>query len=226
MLQFILAAACLLIISQVAIADDISGQIKIAARSVEKSLNSPPKQTQARGDASASSVKSYALDPSPTTPTVVLSDAHRKLCLKTVGDSVGTSKVTDINGKTYELRQLLSDRLTVLVFWDAKSALAAEQFRRLPVDVLAKFATHRVRVIAVNVGGSLEATKTLTGDAADKIVSLVDEQKSLFHEFAKQGVPRTYLLDNQGEIVWFDMEYSLGMQRSLDNAVTYFLKKK
>jgi len=226
MLQSILAAACLLFVSQVAIADDDSGQIKVAVRSVEKSLKSSPKQTQVGGDASASSVASYALHPNPTKPIVVLSDAHRKLCLKAVGDSVGTSKVTDINGKTYELTQLLSDRLTILVFWDATSALAAEQFRRLPVDVLAKFATHRVRVIAVNVGGDLKATKTLTGDAADKIVSLVDEQKSLFHQFAKQGVPRTYLLNDQGQIVWFDTEYSLGMQRSLDNAVTYFLKKK
>jgi|GEM_PF-3949999 len=157
-------------------------------------------------------------------PEVILSAGHKATCVKLVGDKIGDLTVTDINSTKHKLNKLLSDKLTVLVFWNDNSRAGVEQFRRIPVEILAPFAKHRVKVIAANVGGDLEKTKMLTGDAADKIVSLVDADQSLFKHFAKSRVPRTYLLDKNGKVLWFDIEYSQSMQRELENALHYYLR--
>ena len=95
----------------------------------------------------------------------------------------------------------------------------------VPVDVLGPFASHRVKVIAANVGGDVATTRKLTGDGADKIVSLVDQERTLFQQFATENLPRTYVLDKDGKIVWLDLEYSQSTRRNLSNALSYFLKK-
>ena len=128
-----------------------------------------------------------------------------------------------MEGTHHQFLRLLSDRLTVLIFWDEKSATGMEQFRRIPVDILGDFAAHRVKVIAVNVGGEKNRVRELTGDAADKIVSLVDSDGSFYGHFASSLLPRTYVLDQRGTILWFDLEFSLSTSRSLRQVLAYFL---
>ena len=101
--------------------------------------------------------------------------------------------------------------------------MSLEQFRRIPVEILGDFARHRVKVITAHVGGSAARTRVQTGDAADKIVSLVDEERQLFDKFANQRVPRVYLLDAQGRILWFDVEYAPATVRSLRQALSYYI---
>lgn len=163
------------------------------------------------------------LDPNPTIPKVLLSEGHKKTCLKRVGDEVGDVTLKDINGQSVKLTDELSDQLTVLVFWTQNSVSGYEQFRRIPVDILGKFAAYRVKVVAINVGGTTEETKRLTGNAGDKVLSLVDTDSSLFNQFASKHIPRTYVLDKDGRIAWFDLEYSEGSRRSLTNSLTYFI---
>ena len=155
---------------------------------------------------------------------MILSAGHKATCVKLVGDKIGDLTVTDINNTKHKLDKLLSDKFTVLIFWHDNSRAGVEQFRRIPIEILAPFAKHRVKVIAANVSGDFAKTKALTGDAADKIVSLVDADQSLFSHFAKSRVPRTYLLDKDGNILWFDIEYSQSMQRELENALHYYLR--
>ena len=156
-------------------------------------------------------------------PSVDLSEFHKSTCLKSVGEQVGDVTVVDMEGTHHQFLRLLSDRLTVLFFWDEKSATGMEQFRRIPVDILGDFAAHRVKVIAVNVGGEKSRVRELTGDAADKIVSLVDSDGSFYGHFASSLLPRTYVLDQRGTILWFDLEFSLSTSRSLRQVLAYFL---
>lgn len=184
----------------------------------------------ARADESAKrrikTVEAGALDASLLRkPSVLMSAGHKASCVKFVGDSIGDTVVTDIKGSEHQLPKLLSDKLTVLIFWRDNSRAGMEQFRRIPVDILGSFAKHRVKVIAANVGGDIANTRRLTGKDDQMIVSLVDTDANLFSQFAKSGAPRTYLLDADGKILWFDMEYSQSMQRDLENALNYYLFK-
>lgn len=165
------------------------------------------------------------LNPSPSLPQVWLSEQHKQLCRKRVGDQLDPIALPDVEGKQVQLLDQLSDQWTVLVFWSERSVGGYEQFRRIPVDVLAKFAPYRVKVVAVNVGGTVAETKRLTNDAANKILSLADTESKLFDQVAEGYLPRTYVLDREGRIVWFDLEYSESTRRSLDNALSYFIQQ-
>lgn len=208
------------------LADESAGQLQGSnsapiklARSSKSNKLAPPTTPQA-GNRSAAQ---HSLPANPTKPEVALSDAHKKTCLKLVGDRIDSIQVRDFTGKEHRFQQLLSDKLTVVVFWNQKSLLAIEQFRRIPLEILATFASHRVKVIAVNVGGTAAATRVQTGDAADKIVSLVDTDAKFFRQLATSRIPRTYVLDQEGRILWFDIEYSSNTVRSLSNALVYHL---
>lgn len=199
------------------------------ARSGDKSSNRALQPDAATPPASSPGAKlppwMKVVDPNPVQPRILLSQSHQESSIKQVGDSVGDATVVDIDEKSHKLTDLLSDRLTVLIFWSDRSLTASEQFARIPVDVLGAFARHRVKVIAVNVGGDTVTTRKLTGDAADKIVSLVDADAKLFKQFAKSKLPRTYVIDKNGNILWYDLEYSLSMRRELSNALAWHLKK-
>jgi hypothetical protein len=41
---------------------------------------------------------------------------------------------------------------------------------------------------------------------------------------ATEHLPRTYLLDAEGRILWFDLEYSRATARELINALHFFLE--
>lgn len=194
-----------------------SSPLKVARSSKSNKLASPSKTPAEPAG------QSHPLPANPIKPIVALSEAHRKTCLKLVGDRIDPTKVQDFRGEEHRFQQLLSDRLTVVVFWNQESLLAMEQFQRIPVEILATFASHRVKVIAVNVGGTAEATRVQTGDASDKIVSLVDTDAKFFKQLATSRIPRTYVLDHEGRVLWFDIEYSSSTVRSLANALAYHL---
>ena len=185
--------------------------------------NSPHQSSEATPSESIPPTDVIATTEDLIVPQVLLSEAHQKTCLATTGDMVPDVTVTSIEGTNHQLTRLLGEQLTVLLFWNEQSVTSLEQFRRLPIDVLSMFADKGVKVIAVCVGGEVARVRELTGDAADKIVSLVDKDESLFHQFATSLVPRTYVLDKDGRILWFDIEYSQSTQRTLFNAVSYYL---
>jgi hypothetical protein len=71
--------------------------------------------------------------------------------------------------------------------------------------------------IAVNESPE-KAQATLKSVEAD-FPNLIDEDGRDFASVGSEKLPRTYLLDPKGKILWFDIEYSLGTRRELKQAL-------
>jgi hypothetical protein len=54
---------------------------------------------------------------------------------------------------------------------------------------------------------------------------LLDADGAYFARVATDKAPRTYLIDAQGQILWFDVEYSRGTRRDLLAAIEVALSK-
>lgn len=158
-------------------------------------------------------------------PIVAMSDAHAKTCLVKVGDAFPELKLAELGGSEEELSQLRGKKLTVVVFWNSKKVYAAEQFARLKQEVDEAYSKFGVKVVAINVGDSPEAVKKLAQEHEVEFACLLDPTGEAYKQVATKMLPRTYLLDAEGKILWFDIEYSQGMRYELNNAVFYFLKK-
>jgi peroxiredoxin len=155
-------------------------------------------------------------------PRVELSEGHRRTCLVQVGDLMPQLSLPDLEGKVRSLSDLYGERLTVVVFWNDRKLFAREQFTRLGLDI-DQFQTYGVSVVAINVGDSPEIVAELRRQYPGAFECLVDQRGESLARVANDKLPRTYLLDAEGRIVWFDLEFSRGTERELRNALYWHL---
>ncbi len=161
----------------------------------------------------------------PHEPKVILSDAHAKTCLVGVGDHMPAMVLSDVQGNDHELAKLYGEKLTLVVFWDIRHVLAEEQFKRLQRESVDPFTKFGVSVVAVNVGDDAQEVASLAGQFGVECPCLLDQDGTGFGAVAKGKFPRTYVLDAEGKILWFDIEYSHSTARELKNAILYFLRQ-
>jgi hypothetical protein len=74
-------------------------------------------------------------------------------------------------------------------------------------------------VIGVNVQDSPEDARKSIADAGSRYPSLFDREGNYFAKVATEQLPRLYLADSQGKVLWFDIEYSTTTRRQLTEAV-------
>jgi peroxiredoxin len=193
------------------------------------SLNDPPespgkipavsgaKQT-ARAVAAAAPVEVYK-------PEVILSQNHAQTCVVGMGDPFPKLTLADLEGNSRELSQLYGERMTIVVFWTAKGFYAREQFARIMQEVQDRYQPLGVSVVAINVGDSPQVVQELAQKDGVTVPCLLDADSQAFHQVATDLLPRTYLLDAEGRILWFDLEYSRSQRQELHNAVHFQLKQ-
>ena len=157
-------------------------------------------------------------------PQMLLTEAHAKTCLVKLGDQMPKLTLVDLEGSPQTLTDLYGRKLTVVVFWTDDKVFAREQFARLTQEVLQPFSQFGVNVVAVNVGDPPDVARSLAAEHDVDFPCLLDPDGTAFAQLATTKLPRTYLLDSQGTIRWFDIEYSQTTARELRNAIYYYLQ--
>jgi peroxiredoxin len=152
-------------------------------------------------------------------PKVVLSEAHAKTCLVKVGDTLPEMQLKTLAGKPQPLAALLGKRLTVVLFWRSGNSYAVEELADLGPDVGKPFADKGVQVIAIDERDPADVVAALVKRLGISFPMLLDSDGKALADVATRRLPRTYLLDEQGKILWFDIEYSASTRRELRDAI-------
>jgi len=153
--------------------------------------------------------------PPPTIPKVNLSDALRATCLVQVGDKLPDAELPDLEGKTQPLGSLYGEKLTVVCFWTGASIYSLEALSDLNADVAKPFADKGVRAVGISVRDTAETAKEKLKLADVSLPTLLDRDGAYFAKVATERLPRTYVLDGEGKILWFDIEYSRSTRRDM-----------
>ena len=159
-------------------------------------------------------------------PRVSMSQLHASTCLVKTGDTMPGIELTDLDGVSRKLKDLSGSNLTVVVFWNTQFAFAREQFARLVHEVVDPFGPLGVNVVTINSGDDPEVVGAIAMASATKLVNLIDVDGIALALVSTEKLPRTYLLDASGTILWMDIEYSLSTRRELENAIWYHLKSQ
>jgi peroxiredoxin len=173
--------------------------------------------------------KLQAPPPPPTIPKVALSDALRATCLVSVGDTMPTGELPDPAGKMHALDSLYGEKLTVVCFWTIGTShrsqlVAAAELQDLMKKVAEPFGKKGVHVVGINVGDAPAAVGQEVGKAAVTFPNLLDPKGEFLAKVAKdKKMPRTFLLDASGRILWFDVEYSRPSRRDLAQSIRVVL---
>jgi hypothetical protein len=212
--------------------DQTAGRGDARSQANEETRQKDPMKTLSRQFARRRAARDGAKEAqhvTTTVPTVIheprvwLSEEHKKICVVGVGDTMPEMRLTR-ESESVSLKEELSDTCTVVVFWSVTNPFAVEQFTHLAADIVEPFAAAKLKAVAVHVGEPQDVYAELCSNCGENVTCLIDADKSNFAKIATRKLPRTYLLDAQGKIIWFDIEYSRSTRHELLNAVQYQLQ--
>jgi peroxiredoxin len=156
-------------------------------------------------------------------PKVILTEQHAATCRLGVGDTFPDFELADLEGRKQKFSQLLGDKLTLAVFWNGLEPIALEELADLARYYQPRFGDLGLAIVAINTGDDAQLAGELAQQAGAQFAVLSDADGAAFHHVATEKVPRTYLLDPSGTILWFDLEYSATTRRDMVEAIRYSL---
>ncbi len=157
--------------------------------------------------------------PPPTIPKVDLTESLDATCLVRVGDTIPEGDLVDVEGKSHAIREVLGEKLTVLVFWNSEVLHSVVELEDLAREIAEPLSRRGGRIIAVNTGDTAEKAAEAAKAAGAEFLVLLDPEKAYFGKLATERLPRTYVLDGKGVILWFDLEYSRTTRRHLEQTI-------
>lgn len=147
-------------------------------------------------------------------PEVVLSARHQKLTKVKVGDALPALQLSAADGKPVAVKERYGKQATVVAvvgepYWATRQLLAD-----LPRDVTAAYGERGVTAVVMATGEKAKLPSDTEG-----FTPLADPDGQQFSKLGNGRLPRVYVLDGQGKIVWFDIEYSQSTRRELKQAL-------
>jgi len=167
-----------------------------------------------------------AIDSGQSMPQVYFTEEHAKLSLVHVGDQFPKLELADLDGEQQQFGELLGEKLTIVIFWQSGLPTSLEALADLQARFLKEFADQGVGVVGINVGDEPLLARELTEQAATEYPQLSDRDHKAFAQVATRTLPRCYLLDASGKVLWFDIEYSRTTRQQLLSAIRFSLKSE
>jgi peroxiredoxin len=151
----------------------------------------------------------------------VLSKGHEAFCRVKVGGLMPAIELSQIGGgaERKKLSDLFGEKATVVVYWKGDRRMAIEQLADLGPDVVRPFGDKGVAVVGIAVNESAASAQATLQKTGATFPNLLDADRKAFAQVGSEKLPRTYLVDPQGKILWFDIEYSHATRRELHQAL-------
>jgi peroxiredoxin len=154
---------------------------------------------------------------------VTLTQRHDSICKVKVGDEFPGLELPNLEGNSTSLSSLYGPKASVIVFFDQRIALSRMQLADLTPDLVEPFDEQGVRTIIIAVNQTADQVKQQVAAAGATCPTLIDTDGEAFAAVGSEKLPRTYVLDSTGKIVWFDIEYSRSTRRELLGAIDHLL---
>ncbi len=161
----------------------------------------------------------------PGYPIVVLSDEHQQQVKVGVGEALPELSLAAAGTEQAKpLAERYGTAGTVVVWFGELDRQAKTLLRDLTPDVIDAYGKRNLKVVVIAVGNEPDAKAIeelgYTGEV------LVDGAGEAFATIGRESLPRVYLLDAKGQIVWFDIEYSQSTRRELARSLKQLLPAK
>jgi peroxiredoxin len=157
-------------------------------------------------------------------PRVLMSVGQAATCRVKVGDALPPFELHDLSGQTHTLADLQGSKLTLVLLWSEKLLFAHEALEDMATLVFKPYHEQGLQIIAIDVGDAPETIGAAAKRASELFPVLLDPQKEYFDQVATAKLPRLYLLDAGGKILWFDIEYGRTTRRELQQAIRFKLQ--
>ena len=143
-------------------------------------------------------------------PEVILSEEHRAQTKVVVGDEFPAIEATNAAGERTAVSDTLAGRIGVIVVPGGPDWMNAMMAKDLRDDFVVGYGGKPIGFVALGEIDQRDAAAEGKG-----LVTLKPEAARLADALGRIETPRVYVVDKQGKLVWFDLEYTLSTHREL-----------
>ena len=118
-------------------------------------------------------------------------------------------------GEETELASLYGSQATVVVLWTKDRWMSLMALEDIQQQVAATYAAENVAVVGIASSLSNNNARQTAPAAGVAFPHLLDAEGTVLAELGSIALPRIYVLDPAGQILWFDIEYSESTRREL-----------
>jgi peroxiredoxin len=152
---------------------------------------------------------------SATIPPVCLSTLHAKWCVAKVGDTFPEVELPQLKGPSVKLPTLYGKQATVVLYWSADRWMSRMALEDLVSFVVGEHDPLQVAIVGIAVRQPAGAARRRLNQTKATFPQLLDTNGKALAQVGSVALPRLYVLDPTGNIVWFDIEYSESTRREL-----------
>jgi peroxiredoxin len=145
-------------------------------------------------------------------PQVFLTAEHSAMCRVRAGDAFPKISLRQVSGGQTDLASLQGKKATVVLFWHNDPWMSAMALQDLSRDVATN---ENVAVVGIVVKPGNTDVAAKVKESGASFPQLLDNDGKAFNQVGMTRMPRVYVLDGSGKIVWFDIEYSQSTRREL-----------
>ncbi|GAB6166461.1 hypothetical protein JCM19992_24610 [Thermostilla marina] len=182
-------------------------------------------ETEMTADSSGSTSEEAAEVAPPTVPEVVMGEVDRQTCKVFVGEAFPLDfELPQLGDANVALQSLLGSKATLIVLFATGDDPVAELqavnlLEDIQRDCFEPYHDAGLQVVAVCEKAEADIAQKPVSEAGAKYAVLLDIDGNLFDAVATEKLPRLYLLDAEGTIVWLDIEYSNTTRTNLQQAL-------
>lgn len=214
--------------SHPAVSDRVGPEAESPPGDVPPSDSPKPAETPDNPADAAIAKPAPLVSPPGALPSIALTAAHRTTCKVFAGDVLPPMSLVDLDGAPAPLDKLFGERLTIVLFWQHTDPDAVEAVDDMASLVLKSYGKRGVRAVAIHVGPATDEVKAIVQRDQVTYPVLVDADGAALAQVAADVrglMPRIFLVDATGRILWFDIEYSRTTRRDLDLALRFLTRQ-
>jgi peroxiredoxin len=162
-------------------------------------------------------------------PPVLLTTDHRKRCRVHIGDSLPPIELPLLGGNPTKLATLQGKQATVILFWHPHHWMTQDALNDIS-GLTKQWANQRVKLVGIASGQPAGKVQTQLTAVGAEFPQLLDTDNHAYSQVSnlkasESSLPWIIVLDAEGKIAWFDIEYSESSRRELRQTVSVLVKK-
>ncbi len=149
-------------------------------------------------------------------PPVLLTNQHRQMCRVVVGDPFPPLELQPVaGGEAVALLDREGQAATVIALFDVPSPASITMLEDLGQRIAPQYSKRGVEIKAIAVQSDAQLISWLLTRTTFELPTFSDPTAAGFAQLGEKILPRVYVLDASGKVVWFDLDYSQATEREL-----------
>ena len=141
-----------------------------------------------------------------------------------VGDTVPNFTVQMFDGSIVNITEL-RDNVVLLNFWATWCPPCREELARVQKDIIDRFASDKFVFIPISREDTYDEIQKFRENTGHEFPMGIDTDRAIFSKFARESIPRNYLIDKEGKIILVEIGYTEESFAHLINEIEKALDK-